>query len=250
MTKILLLFFVSLNIWAFDHSHKKFDQILNKYLVKKEKQTLFAYSKLKKDQKLFGEYLKELSSVTLKEYQGFSKMQKIAFLINAYNAFTIEIILREYPVTSIKDIGSFFKSTWKIKFFKLLEEDFYLDRIEHEILRKDFNEPRIHFAVNCASISCPSLYPEAFKAKVLDKQLDLAAKNFLGNTEKNRIDGSQLRLSKIFDWYGDDFNKSFGSFYSYIAPLMTKDLKVQKKIANKELEVSYLKYDWKLNDAK
>lgn len=250
MLKFLLLFLFSLNSFAFDHSHKMFDQILSKYLVKQGKQTLFNYKMLKKDAVLFEKYLKELSDVSKKEYQGFSQKEKLAFLINAYNAFTLKIIVKNYPVDSIKDIGSFLTNTWKIKFFKLLGEETYLDKIEHEIIRKDFNEPRIHFAVNCASIGCPSLYPKAFVASKLNQQLDDSAKNFILNTKKNRIENNELKLSKIFKWYGSDFDKTYGSFYAYIAPIITSDKGLQKKIQAKNLDTEYLDYDWNLNEIK
>ena len=244
MRKIILLtLLMTFNSFAFDHSFKKWDNLLNKHVKRSGHQTLFNYKELKKDTKEFEAILNTLSSVTKKEYSSFTKDQKLAFLINSYNAFTVKIIVKNYPVKSIKDIGSLFTNTWNIKFFKFLgKKGFYLDGIEHGIIRKNFNEPRIHFAVNCASIGCPSLLEEAFKAETLDSQLDTAAKNFVMNTSKNKLTDQGLEISAIFKWYGDDFKKTYGSFQKYLA----------KYLGDKAIkaEVDFLDYDWKLNEVK
>jgi hypothetical protein len=239
----ILLIFLSFQSFAFDHSFKKWDSLLNKYVKRSGHQTLFNYKELKKDNKEFELILSTLSGVTKNEYASFTKGQKLAFLINSYNAFTVKIIIKNYPVKSIKDIGSLFTNTWKIRFFKFLgKKEFYLDGIEHGIIRKKFNEPRIHFAVNCASIGCPSLLEEAFLAITLDSQLDKAAKNFVMNTSKNKLTKKGLKLSAIFKWYGDDFIKTYGSYKKFLSKYLGKKaLKAQ---------VDFLDYDWKLNEVK
>jgi Protein of unknown function, DUF547 len=135
----------------------------------------------------------------------------MAFLINAYNAFTVELILTKYPgLASIKDLGSMFSSPWKPKWIPLLGGKVSLDDIERGMLRERgrFDDPRVHFGVNCASIGCPPLREEAFVAERLDAQLDEQALRFMSDRTRNRFDAAarRLELSKIFDWYGDDFN--------------------------------------------
>ena len=126
----------------------------------------------------------------------------------------------------------------------------YLDGIEHGIIRKDFNEPRIHFAVVCASIGCPQLRGEAFVSAKLEKQLEEQAVSFLSDSSRNRYNSieNKLELSKIFDWYGDDFKKKFGSVQAFISPRISKDVSVQKKIM--EATTSFLEYNWNLNEVK
>jgi hypothetical protein len=222
---------------------------LDQFLIKKGEQTLIQYKALKTAPKSLESYLQKISAVSLKQYQSFSRNQKLAFLINAYNAFTLKIIIKNYPVDSIKDIGNIFKNTWKIKFFTLLGEKRHLDWIEHDVLRKKFDEPRIHFAVNCASISCPSLLEKVFQPKKLDQQFNTAAKNFLTNSQKNRWDreANILYLSKIFEWYGQDFQEKHSSFKQYIIPFFAKSPSEKKKI--KSADIKYLDYNWKLNEA-
>ncbi|MFM8313131.1 MAG: DUF547 domain-containing protein, partial [Deltaproteobacteria bacterium] len=175
--------------------------------------------------------------------------EKLAFLINAYNALTIKWILQHYPVKSIKDTGGFLSSPWKKKFFKLFGEEQSLDGIEHGILRKDFQEPRIHFAVVCASKGCPALKGEAYTAAKLEEQLESSARNFLRDSERNYYNAEENRffLSKIFDWYGDDFKKKLGSVQAFIVPRMIPDTSTVKI---QESTLKYLDYDWSLNETK
>lgn len=247
---LTLLLTYSMHSSAFDHTHKAFDKILNTHVKLKGKQSLIDYKAVKKDISDFNSYLKLLSSVEKKEYAAFSKDQQLAFLINAYNAFTIKLIIDNYPLKSIKDIGSFFKSTWKIKFFTLLEKKTNLDHVEHGIIGKKFNEPRIHFAVNCASIGCPSLYNQAFRATKLDAQLEQVTIHFLSNQDKNSLNKkkNKVTLSKIFKWYGEDFEKKFGSVEKFVSKYLTSNKKIQAEIADKKYPISWSDYDWKLND--
>lgn len=239
----LLAFIVSFSAFAeFDHSHLAFDKILKKYSTKKDGQVYFSYKELSKSKSLLREYLKQLESISKKELSEFSNKQKLAFWINAYNAYTIEIILKNYPVDSIKDIGSglFSSGPWKEKFITLIGGKMSLDNIEHGIIRKEFKEPRIHFAVNCASIGCPSLLQESFVENKLEEQLNRAALNFLTNKNKNYVKGNTLHLSKIFKWYGSDFDQEYGGVQNYIVKTLG--------LSNKKYKINYNKYDWKLNE--
>ena len=168
------------------------------------------YAGFKADSAALNRYLDSLSAVTEAAFKTFSKPQQMAFLINAYNAFTVALILTKYPaITSIKDLGSLFSSPWKPKRIALLGSKVSLDDIEHGMLRERgrFDDPRVHFAVNCASIGCPPLREEAFVAERLDTQLDEQTSRFMSDRTRNRFAAASARLevSKIFDWYGEDF---------------------------------------------
>lgn len=245
---LVLVFFISLKSFAFSHSHQKFDAILSEIIFTDGKQSLVNYSKLIDSPAKLNAYLKELSLVTKKEFHTFSKDERLAFLINSYNAFTLKLIIDHFPVKSIKDIGSLFQSPWKKDFFYFLGEKSHLDKIEHEMIRKVFKEPRIHFAVNCASIGCPSLMEKAFTGKNLENELEKMTKNFLSNPLKNKINTKEkiIYLSKIFDWYEKDFNDK-GGVLKFVAKYLSTDLKTKSQIENGEYRIEYLDYDWKLN---
>jgi hypothetical protein len=172
-----------------------------------------------------------------------SEAQKLAYWINVYNAFTLDLILEHYPVASIKDIGSsiqipFLNTPWDKKFILIGSEMYSLNEIEHNILRKLFKEPRIHFVINCASYSCPKLRNEAFEAEKLEHQLTDQAINFLSDTTKNVITPNHLKLSKIFQWYRFDFPSNL---QEYIGSLTNTSI-------HAEVDIDYLPYDWGLNE--
>ena len=169
-----------------------------------------------------------------------SDAEKMAYWINAYNAFTVKLIVDNYPLKSIKDItNGILSKPWDIKFFKIGGVDFDLNTIEHEILRKQFAEPRIHFAINCASFSCPKLRNEAFVAERLEEQLENQAESFINNPDKNIINESETKLSQIFNWFESDFTKieSIASF-----------IKKRNDLFSEQNEVEYLDYIWTLNE--
>ena len=236
----------------FDHSHSLWQSIVSKQVVVDGHESRVKYTKIKSNPAELNVYLKNIESVTKAQFDQFTENQKLAFLINAYNALTIKLIIDNYPVNSINDIGSFLKKPWKIKFFKLFGENSHLDKIEHDMVRKWFNEPRIHFALVCASVGCPAIRNEAFVAEKLEQQLESAAVNFLTNEAKNKYNSAQrtLALSSIFKWYGDDFVKKFGSVEAFVANRITANPAEQKMIRNRQASLSYLDYDWSLNDQK
>jgi hypothetical protein len=199
--------------------------------------------------------------VTRAEFDAFSRDQQLAFLINAYNAFTVELILTEYPdVSSIKDLGSLFSLPWKKKFFILLGESQNLDGIEHDLIRGSgrYNEPLIHFAVNCASIGCPALLDEAFVADKLDQQLLESTERFLNDRSRNRFDASTgtLEISSLFDWYAEDFAQgwrgydSLHDFFRTHADWNADDADSVESLRGGELRIEFLDYDWNLNSLK
>ncbi|RLA64459.1 MAG: DUF547 domain-containing protein [Epsilonproteobacteria bacterium] len=246
--KYLLLFLISFNTWAFDLTHKSYNDLLKKVVSRRGNQTLVDYKGLKKDPVVFNKYLGELSRVKRSEFSSWNKNDQLAFLINAYNAFTLKLIIDNYPVKSIKKIGSFFSSPWKKKFFKLFAEKMSLDQIEHGMIRANYKEPRIHFAVNCASIGCPNLGPFAFTGPKLDQQLNESSRLFVQDSEKNHFKNNTLYASKIFKWYGGDFKEKFGSYKGFIAGLITEDKKTQELIKSGKIKTQYLDYDWNLNE--
>jgi len=188
--------------------------------------------------------LNELSSVSLKDYSSFAKEEKICFLINAYNAFTIKLILDNYPLSSIRKIGFLPGAAWKTDFFTLLGEKRNLDWIEHSKLRIDFEEPRIHFAIVCASIGCPPLISTAYIPKTLNAQLQSSMENFLADKTKNRYDSvsNTIFISKIFDWFMGDFTKN-SSLISFIKTGMKVDIP-------ENASIKYTDYNWNLNEKK
>ena len=249
----LLLFLVAIQspVFAFDHSYKGYDRLLQDIVVEKGLQTAVDYKRLHNDAARLNEFTQRIESVSRSEYDSWSADQQLAFLINAYNALTLQLIIMHYPgIESIKDTGGFFSSPWKKEFFTLLGEQSSLDHIEHDLIRKQFSEPRIHFAVNCASRGCPPLQPFAYVAEKLDQQLDYATRRFLQDPERNRYiaDEQRLELSSIFKWYGEDFVKAAGSIANFAAPYMSDDPAMQKAITGQNIRIDFLDYDWSLND--
>jgi hypothetical protein len=154
--------------------------------------------------------------------------------------------VKNYPVKSIKDLGgSIYKvnTPWDIKFINIGDEQYDLNNIEHSILRKEWEDPRIHAAVNCASVSCPGLRQGAFTADNLDKQLDEQMKSFIQDESKNRITKDKLKLSKIFKWFTGDFKNVAPSEIAYLN-------RFTKVKISEDAEIDYFEYDWDLNESK
>lgn len=188
----------------------------------------------------FEVYLDELSAHP--PGKNWTQNEQLAYWINAYNAFTVKLIIDHYPLNSIKDIGggsAVSNSPWNLKFFKIDGIDFDLNTIEHEILRKHYEEPRIHFAINCASFSCPILRNEAYTAAQLESQLEDQTRLFLFDPSKNIISEKETKLSSILNWFASDF-KVHGDVMSFI--------KKYNSALNLSNEVQYLEYKWNLNE--
>lgn len=245
---------------SFDHAHPAFDTLLAKHVhwLRGGHASVVDYAGFARERPLLGRYLASLSAVSRAEFEGWSSPQRRAFLINAYNAHTLELVLTKYPgLASIKDLGGFFSSPWKQRFFTLLGESRHLDDIEHGLLRgaPDYDDPRIHFAVNCASVGCPALRPEAYVADRLDEQLEDQTRRFLSDRGRNRAerDVRRLVLSSIFDWYGGDFSKGFlgaDSVEAFIASHPAElglDARDVDEIRRGEWSLTFGAYDWSLN---
>ncbi|MBK6859683.1 MAG: DUF547 domain-containing protein [Saprospiraceae bacterium] len=199
------------------------------------------YKRIMKDSIQLNEYLEKLSNNPPRPTWTVNESK--AYWINAYNAFTIQLILRNYPIRSIKDIGSripFINSTWDIPFITIGSELLSLNTIEHLILRKTYKDPRLHMVLVCASKSCPSLRNEAYTAGSLDLQLDEQCYKFLMDPGRNKIQTSELKISQLFKWYSSDFKKRGG-----IIPFINKYSEVKIR---KNAQIDYLEYDWSLNE--
>jgi hypothetical protein len=222
-------------------THGAWTALLKKHVSDKG---LVNYKGFMADSTALNQYLQLLSSNA--PANSWSREEKLAYWINAYNAFTIKLILLHYPVKSIKDIGPaaqviFVNTPWDKKFFSIGGKKMTLNTIEHKILRKKFTEPRIHFAVNCASISCPKLLNEAYEAATLDAQLSAQARAFLADTDKNQVNASNPKLSSIFKWFNGDFKKTGLSKIAFINQYSPVAI-------NADANLDYLDYNWNLNE--
>jgi hypothetical protein len=221
-------------------SHEIFDKLLKKHV---NAQGVVNYGGFVKDKVEFTKYLELLKNNA--PAKNWSDNQKLAYWINAYNAFTIQLIIdhKDKNIKSIKDIGDkikipFVNTPWDVKFIEIGGKKMDLNNIEHGIIRKQFDEPRIHFALVCAAKSCPPLRNEAFFADKLEAQLHDQGVKFVNDKSKNSVSENSMELSKIFDWYGGDFKGA--SKIEWIN-------KFSKVKANAKAKISYKTYDWSLN---
>jgi hypothetical protein len=251
-------------VQAFDHQHPILTQVLSDVvqLSPDKKQTRVDYGLLNKQPEQLNQYLTALSLVKKSEYELWTGNEQLSFLINAYNGFTLQLINQNYAkfengkAESIKDLGSFFSSPWKKSFFTLLDEKRSLDDVEHNMIRVWFERPLIHAAVVCAAVSCPPLRNQAFVANKLEQQLDDQMRQFLSDDQNNTISLSdkRVKLSSIFKWYAEDFEKGQQGFNSlndlikaYQADI-ADDPQQLIWLQKQDFKISYLDYDWRLND--
>lgn len=210
--------------------HNKWNALLQKNV---SKDGTVNYKGFQKDGKELQSYLDELSARV--PNRSWSRNAILAYWINTYNAFTVKLILDNMPIKSIKDINN----PWGKKFISLANKKYSLEEIEHEILRK-MDEPRIHFAINCASFSCPNLLNSAYTETKLEQQLNTVAKSFINDKSKNSITANKIEISKIFDWFAGDFKKE-GSVISFLNQYSS--IKI-----NPKAKLNYKDYNWSLND--
>jgi hypothetical protein len=240
----------------FDHGHAAWDALVRKHVrwLPDNKQSRVDYAAFKADRAALAQVLDRYSTVPAAEFDGWTAPQQMAFLVNAYNAFTVELVLREYPdLKSIKDIGSLLRPPWRQKFFTLLNEPRHLDWIQHDMLRPRYNDWRVHAAVNCASIGCPALRNEAYTAAQLDAQLDDGMLRFMSDRTRNRVRDGRLQVSPVFKWFREDFEKGHRGvwrvedvFARYAAQLADNPAE-QAQVRARTMPVTWLDYDWALN---
>ncbi len=264
LTVITLWLLAATAAWAqFDHAHTQWSALLKKHVVLVDggKASQVRYAGIAADRAALNTYLDALAKVSDADFKGWNKNQQLAFLINAYNANMIEKILLRYPnIKSVWDYGKVFGNPFKDNFIPLFGRKMTLDNIEHDTIRAKgvYDDPRIHFAVNCASIGCPMLREEAFVAERLDAQLEEQTVRFVSDRSRNRLNaaGNALEISEIFKWYSVDFTsglkgiKSREQFFAKYANLLTDNADQQKLIRDGKAEIRHLDYDWGLNDAR
>ena len=229
---------------AFDHTHAAFDRLL-----KQQVQDGFVnYSALKATPAPLNDYLGQLAAVSENEFNGWNEHDRLAFLINLYNATTLKLIIDNYPLKSIRSIGWVPGSAWKQDTVALFGKKIPLDDLEHGIIRQEYKEPRVHFALVCAARGCPPLRAEAFVGGKLDRQLEEQGKMFMGQSNKNRVDASTktLYLSSIFKWFHEDFEAAAGSVVKFVTPFFPDA--AQASLAAGDFKIEYTDYDWSLND--
>ena len=195
------------------------------------------YQSLKNNETILDNYLKYLQETIPTENWSLNKEK--AYWLNTYNAYTIKIILTNYPLKSIRDIKIDGKTAWKIPLIKVGENTYSLDWIEHEILRKKYNDPRIHVGINCASMSWPKLGNFAFSESNVETALTNLMIDFINDDDRNKISKNNVELSKIFDWFSSDFTKN-GTIIKYLNNYASKKI-------NEKASIKYLTYDWSLN---
>lgn len=218
--------------------HTAFDTLLKKHVVKGR----VDYANFKKDQDALRGYLKSLETI---DSTTCTRDDLLALFVNAYNAATLELILEHYPgIASIKDIPA--AQRWDDKRWTICGEKVSLTDLEHEILRKRFDEPRIHFAINCASIGCPPLRSEAFVGEKIDAQLQDQAVAMNRDFGGAHWDGTKLTLSKIYDWFEDDFKRKM-ELKNFVAQFMAPEAALEVKKRTK-VDIVFQDYNWSLND--
>ena len=212
--------------------YKSWDTFLKKYVSTSGDVDYKSIKANKKELEAITKAFSETSVLT-----SWSKNDQLAFWINAYNVFTIDLVVNHHPIKSIQNLDG--GKPWDVKRIAIGGKKYSLNNIENDIIRPQFKDARIHFAVNCAAKSCPPILNSAFFGKTLDEQLDAVTKKFISNTKYQNITSGKMTLSKIFDWYKVDF----GDIFTFINKYST--IKVNKNTA-----IVYKDYDWSLNDKK
>lgn len=241
---------------AFDHSSWNGLLEQNIHLLNGGQASQVDYQRFADDRASLKNYLDSLSQVKQAEFDSWPKNDQLAFLINAYNAWTVEFILTKWPnLKSIKDLGSLFSSPWSKSIVSLFGKKYSLDDVEHKLIRGSdrYNDPRIHFAVNCASIGCPALANQAFQGDNVDSLLETQTELFLADRSRNRLKGKKVELSSIFKWYREDFEKGWKGYESLEDFLINYSTHLEltpdavAKLKAKKLDIKFLSYDWALN---
>lgn len=211
-------------------SHQVWDVLLQEYVSEKGR---VDYRGLQKNEARLDTYLDMLARNTPNKSWG--RSEKMAYWINAYNAFTVKLILDNYPLKSIRDLDD--GEVWDRKWIDLGDQTYSLNQIEHEILRKRYPDSRIHFAVNCAAASCPPLLNRAYTAEQLEAQLDAQTRAFITSKTYNTLRQQNVIVSKIFDWYSEDFGS--------LIPFLNNYTEVP---INDKADIQFREYDWALNE--
>jgi hypothetical protein len=247
---------------TFDHEYVDYAKLLHDHL----RGTRVDYAKLRSERAALDAVVAQFAAPSAAEFGGWTRDQRLAFWINAYNVFTLRAIVDHYPIrsatftlqprNSIRQIDG----VWTTLTWQAAGRTLTLDDIEHRILRPEFNEPRVHFAINCASVGCPPLRPEPYRASTLNARLDEAARRYLASERGLTVDGHTIRVTKILEWYGEDFVARFApnaagepdridqairAIVEQFGPAPAAEL-----ARNPSTKIKFLDYDWSLNDIK
>jgi hypothetical protein len=245
-----------------DHEYKAYATLLHDYV----RNARVDYAALKQSRTALDTAVAAFAEPATEQERGWTRDQRLAYWINAYNLFTLRAIVDHYPIrsalftlqprNSIRQIDG----VWTTLTWRAAGRTLTLDDIEHKILRPEFKEPRVHFAINCASVGCPPLAADPYLAQTLDAQLDAAARRYLSGERGLTIDGNTLRVTKILEWYGEDFVARFApdaagqpdrierairGLVSRFGPPAAADL-----AGKPTTRIKFLDYDWSLNDLK
>lgn len=224
----------------FDQSHSIYGTVLRAYV----KDGSVDYAGLKSNPGDLELYLERTSLVSGDEFDKWPRDEQLAFLINLYNARTLDLVRVNYPVGSIREIASDSGGPWEQPIVRLFGEKITLNALEHEVIRKNYSEPRTHFALVCAAKGCPVLPDEAYLGPALQGQLEAQTREFLTDADKNSIDTENqiVRLSPLFKWFAEDFSAKSGSVAEFINPYF-------QNMAGADFKIEYTDYDWSLNGA-
>ncbi len=248
---------------SIDHSYADFGELLRQHVVGAR----VDYAALQMNREDLDSIVETFGTVTELEFDGWSREHQIAYLINAYNAFTLQAVIDHYPIdggwfsflrwaprNSIRQIGG----VWTERRWSAAGAELTLDELEHERLRAPYGEARIHFAINCAAISCPPLRRAPYVGERLDRQLIVAARDYLASPEGLQIEGETIRASSVFDWFGEDFIEEYSHLVD--APGSDRDRAILGVVAkygpaeasqlaqSGDARLRFLSYDWELND--
>lgn len=231
--------------------HSAWQHILDNYLVlshqaiknTNNERRLFSYQTVSHhDKQVLSNYIDYLQTIDPREY---NKNQQFAYWVNLYNALTIKIVLDNYPIKSIKEIGDGYSGPWNTKYLLIAKQKLSLNDIEHNILRAIWQDKRIHYVVNCASMSCPDLLPHTLNAKTLEQQLNRAAEYYINHPNTIIFDERTIKLSSIYNWFSSDFGETQQALLNHLKHYAKPELKTQLSLFSGELKFDY---DWKLNE--
>lgn len=247
----------SINTYG-NFNHDLWNELLKEHVrvIDGGQSTQVNYGEMLADRNRLRIYLDQIAAVKRSDFNNWQKSEQLAFLINAYNAWTVELVLTEYPdLGSIRQIGLFPFSAWRRDIVNLFGQQVSLNDVEHGMIRGwgIYNEPRIHFAVNCAAIGCPALRAEAYSGQILEQQLEENTKLFMQDRDRNYSSEGRIYVSRIFNWYREDFEQgwlgvnSVSDFlvrYANELELIGNDL---SRLEQNDIRIRYLRYDWSLN---
>ncbi len=245
VTALLLLLARPSAAAEFDQTHSGLARVLSANVTNAG----VAYARLKANPDELDAYLGQIAAIAPAEFATWERSDRLALLLNLYNAETLRLIREEYPVKSIRSLGTLPGAAWRRLVVRFGGEIMSLSHLENEVIRKEYGEPRIHFALVCAARGCPPLRTEPYVGAKLTQQLDDQARRFLATSEKNRFDTTTgvLWLSPIFKWYESDFTQAAGSLKAYVVPFLAPDL-AQALESAPGVKIRFTNYDWGLND--